>query len=94
MDREIQRIFKEQGITPDIHYRTSSEEIQNFVVCGLGWAFIAQNGTPMMSGLNFIEMSELRLKRVTYLAMRKDRELSKNAQKFLNFVLSYNEKFL
>lgn len=94
MDREIQRFFKEQGITPDIHYRTSSEEIQNFVVCGLGWAFIAQNGTPMMSGLKIIEMSEMRLKRVTYLAMRKDRELSKNAQKFLNFVLSYNEKFL
>ena len=54
MDREIQRFFKEQGITPDIHYRTSSEEIQNFVVCGLGWAFIAQNGTPMMSGLKII----------------------------------------
>jgi hypothetical protein len=36
----------------------------------------------------------MRLKRVTYLAMRKDRELSKNAQKFLDFVLSYNEKFL
>ncbi|MFR7385108.1 MAG: LysR family transcriptional regulator substrate-binding protein [Anaerostipes sp.] len=83
MDREINEFFKEQEITPDIHYRTSSEEIQNFVACGLGWAFIAQNGTPMMKGLKILEMPEMTLKRATCLAMRKDRQLSKNAQKFL-----------
>lgn len=94
MDREIQKFFKEQGITPDIHYRTSSEEIQNFVACGLGWAFIAQNGSPMMKGLKILEMPEMTLKRVTYIAMRKDRQLSKNAQKFFDFVLGYNKKFL
>ena len=54
MDREINEFFKEQEITPDIHYRTSSEEIQNFVACGLGWAFIAQNGTPMKKGLKIL----------------------------------------
>lgn len=94
MDREIHKFFKEQGITPDIHYRTSSEEIQNFVACGLGWAFIAQNGSPMMKGLKILEMPEMTLKRVTYIAMRKDRQLSKNAQKFFDFVLDYNKKFL
>ena len=94
MDQEIQKFFKEQEITPDIHYRTSSEEIQNFVSCGLGWALIAQNGVPMMDGLKILEMPELKLKRNTYLAMRKGRELSKNAQKFLGYVLSYNEKFI
>ena len=94
MDQEIQKFFKEQEITPDIHYRTSSEEIQNFVSCGLGWALIAQNGVPMMDGLKILEMPELKLKRNTYLAMRKGRELSKNAQKFLEYVLSYNEKFI
>ena len=94
MDQEIQKFFKEQEITPDIHYRTSSEEIQNFVSCGLGWALIAQNGVPMMEGLKILEMPELKLKRNTYLAMRKDRELSKIAQKFLEYVLSYNEKFI
>ena len=94
MDQEIQKFFKEQEITPDIHYRTSSEEIQNFVSCGLGWALIAQNGVPMMEGLKILEMPELKLKRNTYLAMRKDRELSKIAQKFLKYVLSYNKKFI
>lgn len=94
MDQEIQKFFKEQEITPDIHYRTSSEEIQNFVSCGLGWALIAQNGVPMMDGLKILEMPELKLKRNTYLAMRKGRELSKNAQKSLGYVLSYNEKFI
>lgn len=94
MDHEIQKFFKEQEITPDIHYRTSSEEIQNFVSCGLGWALIAQNGAPMMKGLKILEIPELKIKRNTYLAMRKDRELSKIAQKFLEYVLSYNEKFI
>ena len=94
MDREINEFFKEQEITPDIHYRTSSEEIQNFVACGLGWAFIAQNGTPMKKGLKILEMPEMTLKRETCLAMRKDRQLSKNAQNFLKFTLSYNENFL
>lgn len=94
MDRELQKFFIEHGIIPDIRYRTSSEEIQNFVACGLGWAFIAQNGTPMMKGLKILEMPEMTLKRATCLAMRKDRQLSKNAQKFFDFVLSYNKKFL
>lgn len=94
MDREIQKFFKEQEITPDIHYRTSSEEIQNFVSCGLGWAFIAENGTTMMDGLKILEMPEMTLKRVTYLVMRKNRELGKTAQKFFEFVLNYNKKFL
>ena len=48
----------------------------------------------MMDGLKILEMPELKLKRNTYLAMRKGRELSKNAQKFLGYVLSYNEKFI
>lgn len=94
MDREIQKFFKEQEIMPDIHYRTSSEETQNFVSCGLGWAFIAQNGTPMMQSLKVLEMPEITLKRATYFAMRKERKLSKNAQKFSAFVLDYNKKFL
>lgn len=94
MDRELQKFFIEHGIIPDIRYRTSSEEIQNFVACGLGWAFIAQNGTPIMKGLKILEMPEMTLKRATCLAMRKDRQLSKNAQKFFDFVLGYNKKFL
>lgn len=94
MDRKIQNFFKEHNITPHIHYRTSSEEIQNFVSSGLGWALIAQNGVPMMKGLKILDIPELVLKRNTYLAMRKDRKLSKTAQKFLQYVLRYNEKFI
>lgn len=94
MDQEIQKFFQKQEIAPDIHYRTSSEEIQNFVACGLGWALIAQNGIPMAKGLKILEIPEISLKRETFLAMRKDRQLGKNAQKFLEFVLLYNEKVL
>lgn len=91
MDLELQHFFEEQKIQPNIHYRTSSEEIQNFVSCGLGWAFIAHNETPMMEGLRILDMPEMTLKRCTYLAMRKNRQLGKTAQKFLHFVLQYNK---
>lgn len=93
MDLELQRFFEEQKIQPNIHYRTSSEEIQNFVSCGLGWAFIAHNETPMMEGLKVLDMLEMTLKRCTYLAMRKDRQLGDAASKFLKFVLRYNKEY-
>ena len=93
MDLELQQFFQEQKIQPNIHYRTSSEEIQNFVSCGLGWAFIAQNETPLMKGLRVIDMPEMTLKRCTYLAMRKDRQLGNTAAKFLKFVIQYNKEY-
>ena len=48
----------------------------------------------MKKGLKILEMPEMTLKRETCLAMGKDRQLSKNAQNFLKFTLSYNENFL
>lgn len=93
MDLELKQFFKAQGINPDIHYRTSSEEIENFVACGLGWAFIAQSDIPLMEGLKIMDMPEMTLKRCTYLAMRKDRQLGDAASKFLKFVLQYNKEY-
>ena len=75
MDLELQQFFEEQNIHPNIHYRTLSEEIENFVSCGLGWAFVAQNETPMMAGLKSLNMPKTTLKRCTYLALTKDRQL-------------------
>lgn len=93
MDLELQQFFEEQNIHPNIHYRTSSEEIENFVSCGLGWAFVAQNETPMMAGLKSLNMPEMTLKRCTYLALRKDRQLGNAASEFLKFVRIYNKEY-
>lgn len=93
MDLELQQFFEEQNIHPNIHYRTLSEEIENFVSCGLGWAFVAQNETPMMAGLKSLNMPEMTLKRCTYLALRKDRQLGNAASEFLKFVRIYNKEY-
>lgn len=93
MDRKIMGFFDNYEIYPDIRYRTSSEEIQNFVSCGLGWAFIAKNDTPLEEGVHLLNMPEMKLKRSTYLAVRKDRNLGEAAAKFLDYVLEYNKMF-
>lgn len=93
MDRKILGFFRDYEIYPDIRYRTSSEEMQNFVSCGLGWAFIAKNDTPLEEGVRFLNMPEMKLKRCTYLAMRKNRVLGEAAEEFFNYILEYNQIF-
>ena len=86
MDQEIQKFSKNKKTTPDIHYRTSSRKFKIlFLVIRMGidrteWS--TDDGWVKNS-----EMPELKLKRNTYLAMRKGRELSKNAQKFFGICI-------
>lgn len=91
MDQQICSFFTKHKINPDIRYRTSSEEIQKFVSCGLGWAFIAQSDDALDDGIYPLKMPQMDLKRSTYLAIRKDRELGNASKKFFEFVLEYNK---
>lgn len=94
MDQKITGFFKEQKIIPDIRYRTSSEEIPKFISSGLGWGFIAQSDTPLEKGVKILDMPEMKLNRYTYFVMKKGRKPGKAAEKFLNFVLNYNGRYL
>ena len=57
----------------------------------MGWAFIAQSDDTLDDGNYPLKMPQMDLKRSTYLAIKKDRELGHASKKFIKFVLEYNK---
>ncbi|MCI8995190.1 MAG: LysR family transcriptional regulator [Lachnospiraceae bacterium] len=93
MYHQIQEFWKEQGLEPDVRYRSSAVGIGGMVARGLGWAFVALTDEIQNEDVAVIPMPKLKMERTMFLAMRADRRHGPTAERFLKFVLSYSKQF-
>lgn len=93
MYHQIQKLWTELGIRPDVQYRCAGVAIGGLVARGLGWALVAMTDEIMDENIAVIHMPRLKLERTMYLAMRADRKHGPAAERFLHFVLDYSKRF-
>ena len=93
MYHQIQEFWDEQGIQPDVRYRSSAVAIGGLVARGLGWAFVALTDEILDEDIAVINMPKLQMERTMYLAMRANRKHGPAAEQFLKYVLSYSKQF-